>query len=223
MKINSLYNCLKYESLLLLRSERTKGFIVYIIGLPLVCYFLALLSNTTDSSFGISLLSMCGLNILYRPLQFTSDLKYIEFIVSKNVNFYSYVVSKMLFLQLYNSMIYIIIIPLYVIFFDKDLFIFSTTFFIYCVGFASPLIVLLSGLKINNSFYKNLKNNKIKFTHILTGLLPFLPVIIIIATFYNTIIIVYLLNLILGLVGLIFSPLGCSIVNRIIIKNKHFL
>jgi len=223
MKINSLYNYLKYEYLFLSRSERTKGFVVYIIGLPLVSYFLVLFSNTTDSSFGISLLSVCALNIFYAPLQFSSDRKYIECIFSKNVSFYSYVVSKMLFLQLYNSIMYILIIPLNIIFYDTDAFIFTTTFFIYCVGFASPIIVLISGLMIKNDFYKSSKNNKITFTHILLGLLPFSLVVIILTIFHSTILIVYLHNIIFGIVGLTLSLLGCIIVNRNIIKNKYFL
>lgn len=223
MKINSLYNYLKYEFLFLSRSERTKGYVVYIIGLPLVSYLLVIFSNTTDSSFGISLLSVCAINIFYAPLQFSSDRKYIECIFSKNVSFYSYVVSKMLFLQLNNCIMYILIIPLNIIFYDKDAFIFTTTFFIYCVGFASPIIVLISGLMINNNFYKNSNNNKIKFTHILIGLLPFSLVVIILTIFHSTILIVYLYNLIFGIIGLTLSPLGCIIVDRNIIKNRYFL
>jgi hypothetical protein len=226
MITKSVISILKYELLFLSRTERTKGFLIYFIGLPIITYIITLISGSSDSTIGVGVLSICMINILYGPLQFSLDRNYYEGLFSRNIEIGLFIRAKMIFLQTGNILMYLSIIPLIIIFYDVQRIFFISSFFFFCFGFASPLIILLSGLSYKtseNTMPSKITNKKIGLKQIAIGLLPFLPELLLIIGLSSRIWLIIILNIFLGLLGLFLSSLVNKIVKRNIMINRHFV
>jgi hypothetical protein len=225
MNTRFIINILKYELLFLSRTERNKGLLIYIIGLPIITYLITFISSPSDATLGVAVLSLCSINILYGPLQFSSDRNYYEGLFTRNIDIELFIKAKLIFLQIGNFILYLLILPLVIIYYNYQRFLLLSSFFLYCFGFASPIIVLLTGLIYKGQEHpasSKRTNKKIDLRQIIIGVLPFLPETLLIIELNSKICLINILNVFLGTMGLFLSSYINKIVKRNIMINKYF-
>ena len=146
--MNIKYSILKYEFLQLIRQDKNIGIVIYATGLPIVTYIVNVFTKSSDSTLGLCFLSICFLNLFYAQRQFIGDQIYYEGFFSKGLNFRAFVQTKLLLLQLSNFVFYILLIPQFFIPFNLERFLLLSTFCFYCIGFASPFSLWLTGTRL---------------------------------------------------------------------------
>jgi hypothetical protein len=225
MKESDFWSLLRYEFLQFTRIERNKGLLVYLIGLPFISYVVVWPTNSSDSALGIGILSIFAVNILYGPVQFFIDQRYYEGLFIKNFDFADLIRSKLLFLQIVNTITFVMLTPLLLLFFDFSRFLFAASVFLYCIGIASPASIFLSGINfrfIVNSFSKKYKLNYFKVWNILFGLIPFIPGCLLVMMFSSNFVLLFLLNIVFVFISLLFNHRICRIASHIILNRKFF-
>jgi hypothetical protein len=223
--MNSIWNLLKYEFFHFARIERNKGLFIYLLGLPCIPYVLFWTSNASDVVLGVGVLSISAVNIFYGPQQFVMDQRYYEGLFIKNFDFTDFVKGKLIFIQIANTIMFLIQVPLLLLFFDLERFMFALSVFLYSIGIASPATILLSGLNfrfVENSFSKKYNMNNFKLSNLLFGIIPFIPGCLLVVMFSTNFVSLVFLNTIMGLIICVFCNRICRFTAHNIL-NKKFL
>jgi hypothetical protein len=223
MITNSVRNLLRYELLQFTRLERNQGLLIYLIGLPFIQYLVLWTSNSSDSTLGLGILSIIAMNILYGPVQFLVDQRYYEGFFTKYFKFADLIKGKLLFLQIVDLIMFSTSIPLLLLSFDINRFLLFTSVFLYTIGFASPASVFLSGINFRyvvNSFSQNQKVNYLDTRNLLFGLIPFVPLFLLIIMFSSNFRLLLISNFVICVTGLLFNGKICRITSHNILNRK---
>jgi hypothetical protein len=195
------------------------------MGLPCIPYILIWTSKISDSALGISILSIIAINILYGPVQFIIDQRYYEGFFTKQFDFVDFVKCKLLFLQIVNAVMFLMVIPLLFLFFDISRLLFVSSVFLYSIGIASPATILLSGWNfrfIDNSYSKKHKMTSFRLRNIFFGLIPFVPGCLLLYMFSSNYVSLVFINFVIVVITLFFNGSLCKNVGHNIL-NKKFL
>jgi hypothetical protein len=213
-------NYMSLEIKLLLRNKRPKQTLGIYPVFPIYLIISLLINNTNPFITLLMLTFTYGLlSILYGQYIFSWESTFFDFIMTRKLNFSKYVKAKYYLMILFSSVIFILLIPIFLLFF-KTYIISLFSMFIFSIGTIN-FIILLSGIFndgriiLNESFffnYQGLNSNQL--------ILPLIVFIIPIGiyTSLNLITNDFLANILLIVIGLVFLIFHNWWIKSIILK-----
>lgn len=227
MKNSTINQLLLFELRLILRNKRTQPIVIFYLGLVFLSILFSLVIKKNENSLLFIFLSICSFSILYGPFIFSWEGRYFDGLISKNIDYNTLIRSKIIFLQLTIVLSLIINLPLIIISLYGYMLVslFASILVMFSI-FPYITLFIASFNKVPKNLTKDGGFEGFNFLHLLLLIFPIFLISIILFIEENSLNIISLPVIILGILCIInfmISPLWVKIIMFNLIKRKYFL